>query len=57
MKILSLILGIYAIINLVLIILSINEKITDKYLIFGLCYALVHLAYQWIMKEGIFYYI
>ena len=54
MKILSVILGVYAIINLVLIVLSASGKITREYLIFGGCYAFAHLVYQAIRGEGLF---
>ena len=54
MKILSLILGIYAIANLVLIIMSASGKITKEYLIYGATYAITHLIYQAIRGEGLF---
>ena len=54
MKALSTILGIYAIINLVLIMLSVGGKITHDYLIFGVSYAIAHLIYQAVRGEGLF---
>jgi hypothetical protein len=54
MKTLSVILGSYAIVNLVLIALIASGKITHKYLIFGGCYAFAHLIYQAIRGEGLF---
>jgi hypothetical protein len=54
MKIVSLILGIYAIINLGLIMLCTYGKMPMEYLIFGVFYAAVHLTYQIIRGEGLF---
>jgi hypothetical protein len=54
MTILSIILGIYAIINLMLIILAIGQYIPKSYLPFGAAYAVCHLIYQIINKKGIF---
>jgi hypothetical protein len=54
MKILSAILGILAIINCILIIMSGMGKISKLYLVFGGVYAVCHLTYQAIRKEGVF---
>jgi hypothetical protein len=54
MKILSLILGVYAIANLVLIIMSMIGKITKEYLIYGTAYVITHLIYQAVRGEGLF---
>jgi hypothetical protein len=53
MKILSLILGITAILNLIAIMLcAFNVLIPKKFLIFGMSYCIIHIFYQLIMGEG-----
>jgi hypothetical protein len=57
MKTLSTILGILAILNLIAIIFcGFHVLIPRNYLIFGMCYCIVHIFYQLIMGESLFSY-
>ena len=54
MKALSVILGIFTIINTLLIFLSMSGKITREYILYGVIYSGIHLIYQYKRGEGFF---
>ena len=55
MKTLSLMLNLYAVVNLIFIILAgENSPIPFGYVYFGVAYCIFHLSYQFFMREGIF---